>query len=151
MRPKLIALIAVSAVALVGCSTGEPSVAPTVTVTASPSVVMEPEKTPTQITKVVDPVTGESILMDANGYEIMPTEDPALVEIDRVESVEQGFADFAETRASVYAVKIPNRAKVIESLHKFCESDESIKVSSTQELNENLEIIAERSTCAELD
>lgn len=148
MRPKLIALIAVSAFALVGCATGEPSAAPTVT--SSPAPVMEPEKTPTKVTAVVDPSTGETTLFDANGYEIMPTAEPAMSENERVKDIEQGFADFAETRSSVHSAKVPNRAKVIDSLHKFCESDEPIKVSSTQELNENLEVIAERTTCDEL-
>lgn len=42
MRPKLIALLAVSALALVGCSAGEPSVEPTATVTVTATPEAEP-------------------------------------------------------------------------------------------------------------
>lgn len=50
MRPKLIALIAVSAIALVGCSAGESSVEPTatVTVTATPEPEVVTQELPIQ-------------------------------------------------------------------------------------------------------
>lgn len=61
MRPKLLSLLALSAIALVGCSAPTPN-------------STEPEKTPTKVTETTDPSTGETINLDANGYEIEPSE-----------------------------------------------------------------------------
>lgn len=119
MRPKLIALIAVSAVALVGCSAGEPSAEPvaTVTVTATP----EPE--------------------------VATQETPA----EPVEAVEEQFADFAELRAPMNEAKMPDRDKVIDGLHDFCEDGKTFNVSKTEDLNKNLDAVAEMAYCDRLE
>lgn len=118
MRPKLIALIAFSAFALVGCATSEPSVEPTatVTVTATP----EPEPTP----------------------EPAPSDKPSSLIVE-----DSAFADFAETRASVHGAKKPNREKVIDALYEFCEDGTPFDVSKTDALNENLDAIAKKEAC----
>lgn len=60
---------------------------------------------------------------------------------------ESAFADFAETRASVHGAEKPNRAKVIDALHEFCEDGTPFDISKTDALNENLDVIAEREAC----
>lgn len=115
MRPKLIALLAVSAFALVGCSVGEPSVEPTATVT-------QPEQT--QVSAEV--------------------EQP----VDSAEVAEEKFADFAIARADVHSAKIaPSPSDSIDALHEYCDNGTPIKVSKTEALNENLEIVADKAYC----
>ncbi|HJX78554.1 hypothetical protein [Glutamicibacter sp.] len=130
MRPKLIALLAVSAVALVGCSAGEPSGEPTATatVTASPEPVSGP--TPTDLPPGVE------------AHEV-----PA----EKVEFVENQFADFAELRAQVHGAETPNPDQVIDALHEFCEAGEPFDVSATQDLNKNLDAIAPDAYCERLE
>ena len=115
MRPKLIALIAVSAVALAGCAAGEPSVEPTIT-------VAKPEQT--QVAAEV--------------------EQP----VDSAKVAEEKFADFAIARADVHSAKVaPSPSDSIDALHEYCENGTPIKVSKTEALNENLEIVADRAYC----
>lgn len=124
MRPKLIALIAVSAVALVGCASGEPSVAPANVEEASPSVFI--------------PSTPEPTLAPGPAY-------------GSVEQVEEQFADFAELRAEMHAATKPDRVEVISDLHKFCDSGASFDVSKTEDLNVNLDVVADSTYCGLLD
>lgn len=115
MRPKLIALIAVSAVALVGCAAGEPSVEPTAT-------VAQPEQT--QVAAEV--------------------EQP----VDSAKVAEDKFANFAIARADVHSAQVaPSPSDSIEALHEYCEDGNPIKVSKTEALNKNLEIVADKAYC----
>lgn len=124
MRPRLIALIAVSAFALVGCASSE--------------LTSAQDSAPVGNHSEATPQSDESAL---EGYE-----DPTKT----TEYIEGQFADFAELRAEVHGAKKPERTKVISELHANCDSGSSIKVSSTKALNENLEKIADSTYCEKL-
>lgn len=130
MRTKTLTLIAVSAVALVGCSSAEPNSEPTATVT---------------VTAMPEPASNPA-----------PSDLPPGVEADEVpaetvEFVENQFADFAELRAQVHGAETPNAEKVIDGLHEFCEDGEPFNVSATQDLNKNLDAIAPDAYCERLE
>lgn len=130
MRPKLIALLAVSAVALVGCAAGEPSVEPTatVTVTATPEPVMNPAST-------------------GLPPEVEATEAPR----SAVEYVEHAFVATTRIQSKSLEVPLPADQDVIDALHAFCEDGTPMKLSPTEKLNDNLESIASSNTCDQID
>lgn len=130
MRTKTLALIAVSAVALVGCSAGDPSVEPTttVTVTASPESVGGP--TPTDLPQGVE-----------------AHEDPTKT----VGFAEESFVTTAKIRSKSLEVVEPAKDDVITSLHEFCEDGAPINLSPTKEFNEVMETIATNATCDQLN
>lgn len=123
MRPKLISLLVVSAVALVGCSAGEPSVEPTVTVTVTAE----------------DPAA--ELIEDAN------YEDPTKT----VEYAEDLFVTTAKIRSKSLDVSEPPKDKVISSLHKYCEGGAPINLSASDEYNEVMESMADSAACPRLD
>ncbi|WP_404285438.1 hypothetical protein [Glutamicibacter arilaitensis] len=139
MRPKLIALLAASAIALVGCASAEPSVDPTATVAVDTAKeALEGAEPGT----VYDPVTKQTMSMDE--YAALPAQTP---EVDEAGIVEERFADFAEDRADAHGVKKPDRKKAIDALHAFCDDGKPFKISTSKVLNDNLEIGADQSTC----
>ncbi len=131
MRPKLITLLAVSALVLSGCASNESAAEPKESLAASAS----PD--PTQITNPDSPVTTPET---KNTDKPSPSED----------AVESEFADFAESRAKVHSAKSPDRELVIQSLHEFCEEGDGFSVSKTRALNDNLENVADRIYCDQL-
>lgn len=130
MRPKFFAVLAVSAVALVGCATAE-STGQTVTSSSSPS-----------------PVESNAV---SEAIALPPGVEADEVPVETVEFVENQFVDFAELRAQVHGAETPNPEKVINSLHEFCEDGEPFNVSATQDLNKNLDAIAPDAYCERLE
>lgn len=132
MRPKLIAIVAVSALALVGCSAGEPGAGP-----AKP--VVQPTKSAPGGPPLA-PEAGDTPPVPATGKAEEPLTDPD-------KEVEEQFADFAELRAEMNAAKKPDRNKVINGLNEFCESGKPFDISETQDLNTNLDFVADSTYC----
>lgn len=123
MRPKLFALIAVSAVALVGCSAAEPSESPEHSSAAQVSETLAPE---------------------ANKPRAVAPEKST----NPNERVEQQFVDFAGTRAGAHGVTVDRTQKeIIKSLHDYCDDGKALRVSKAKVLNENLEYIADNTYC----
>ena len=120
MRPTHLAALAVSAVALVGCSAAEPNTAPA----TSPA---DEQSTPTPtVAKTLKPV--QSTNPNAQ--------------------IEKQFAEFAESRAAAHGVSETPAAKdTTKALHSYCEDGTRIKVSKSQVLNNNLEASAEKGYC----
>lgn len=120
MRPKIISLLAVSALALVGCSSAGPS---TETEATAQAAQASPSSTVTATPK-------PSKTANPNAQ------------------VEKQFAEFAVSRAAAHGVSdVPKAKDTVKALHAFCEDDEKIEVSNAQVLNENLEVIAENTYC----
>lgn len=118
MRPKFLSLLAVPALAMVGCSAAEPAKAPK----SSPAAVVSESPKPT----------------------VKKTENPN-------ERVEQQFVDFAETRADVHGATVNRKPKeIVESLHAYCEDGQSIEISKSKDLNDNMEFIADKQACEKL-
>lgn len=130
MRPKLIALLAISAVALVGCSAGEPRVEPTATVTVTASAV---------------PVNGP------NPTYLPPGVEAHEVPNNAVEFVEHAFVATTKIQSKSLDVAEPEEQDVINALHAFCEDGTPMKLSSAEKLNDNLESIASSNTCDQVD
>lgn len=118
MRPKLIALLAVSALALAGCGGAEQ--AQNVPVEPSPTVAATPTKAPAA-KKAATPTFSE---------------------------VEENFVVFAETRAELLGIKdLPSDQKLVKQFNDFCDSGKRIKISKIADLNKNMEITSESTFC----
>lgn len=118
MRPKFIALLAVSALALAGC--GETEQPQTVPVEPSPSIGTTPTKAPAA-KKAATPTFSE---------------------------VEENFVVFAETRAELLGIKdLPSDKKLVQQFNDFCDSGKRIKISKVADLNKNMEYSAENTFC----
>lgn len=118
MRPKLIALLAVPALALVGCGGTEQT--QTVPVEPSPSTSDTPTKAPVA----------------------KKTAAPSFSE------VEENFIVFAETRAELLGIKdLPSDKKLVQQFNDFCDSGKRIKISKVADLNKNMEITSESTFC----
>lgn len=118
MRPKIISLLAVSAVALVGCASAEPATTPD----ASVSVVQESPS--------AEPTSKPKSTVNPNAQ------------------IEKQFAEFAELRAATHGVsEAPSAKDSTKALHAYCEDGKRIKVSESQVLNKNLEVSAEKAYC----
>lgn len=130
MRTKTLALIAVSALALAGCSAGEPSSEPTatVTVTATP----EPTNNPAM-------------------SDLPPGVEADEVPNNAVEYVEHAFVATTKIHSKSLEVPAPAEKDAIDALHAFCEDGTPMKLSSAKKFNENLESIATSDTCDQVD
>ena len=118
MRPKLIALLAVSALALVGC--GGTDQAQNVPAEPTPTVTTTPTEAPVA-KKAVAPSFSE---------------------------VEENFIVFAETRAEHLGIKdLPSDQKLVKQFNDFCDSGKRIKISKIADLNKNMEITSESTFC----
>lgn len=145
MRPKLIALIAVSAVALVGCSAGEPTSLPTISSDpAAEALKNAPEGS------VYDPESQQVMSMEE--YVALDAPVSEIEKVDPATAAEDGFVSFAETRAMAHAIANPPKADAaIKALHDYCDSGKRIKLSKYQEYNENLEFIIDDELCESID
>ena len=118
MRPKLTALLVVSAFALVGC--GGTEQAQNVPAEPSPTVAVAPTKAPVA-KKAAAPSFSE---------------------------VEENFIVFAETRAEHLGIKdLPSDQKLVKQFNDFCDSGKRIKISKIADLNKNMEYSAENTFC----
>jgi len=118
MRPKFISLLAVSALVLVGCSSPAPS--PEATATAAPTA-----PTPTAS---ASPKPSTSVNPNAQAEKL--------------------FAEFAVTRAGAHGASEKLKTKdTVKALHSFCEDGKPFKISKTEALNKNLEVVAEDTYC----
>ena len=120
MRPKFLALLAVSAIALVGCSSTEPTV--------------EPTQTPVKATQAPSSPSPKAV------KKVNPN---AQVEQQFADFAELRAGVHAQGKS-------PDRKATIKALHAFCEDGKPFKVSKVQPLNENLEVIAEDTYCEKL-
>lgn len=123
MRPKLISLLAVSAFALIGCAAAEPAKSPDTATTAPVS------ESPAPDTKQAETATQKKT-MNPNAL------------------VEQQFVDFADTRAGAHDATVNRTPKqIIKSLHAYCDEGKALKVSKSEDLNENMEYVADTAYC----
>lgn len=133
MRPRIFALLAVSAVALVGCGASEPSAQPTVTVTVTaepkPSASTQPKAR--HASSAPATATSEAI------------SDKELAEIS--------FHREARARAGFMGEygKI-DEAKYIEALDGYCFEGEPFTVSDVQEFRDVLTHMADERYCQRL-
>ncbi|WP_404291537.1 hypothetical protein [Glutamicibacter arilaitensis] len=126
MRPKLIALIAVSALALAGCGASE----------STQNVAVQP-------TAATAEVAESSSALDESGAEHSQV---------AIEAVEEQFANHVASRSNAYALPVaPKKEKAIEALHDYCESDKPMDLSDTKELNETMESAADQRYCDALE
>lgn len=140
MRPKIIALLAVSAIALVGCSAGDPSNAPGSSPRETAVQVPTPSATPKELS--IEELSSLEPELDPS-----PSSPADVAEAERKQA-EKNFVNFADIRSGAHAAKVNKDSKeIVDQLHAFCDSGEPIDVSSTDSLNENLEIVAEDSYC----
>ncbi|QDY64883.1 hypothetical protein FQA45_00340 [Glutamicibacter halophytocola] len=117
MRPKFLSLLAVSVLALVGCSAAEPAKAPE----SSPAAVVSDSPKPT--------------------LKKTETANPNAV----VEEKFAKFAVLRAEMNGVK--KAPKSSDTIEALYDLCESGKPINVSSSEDLNRNLTVIGEDTYC----
>lgn len=133
MRPKLLSLLAVPALALTGCAGSEPIVQPTatVTVTAEPSVDSKPSKEAKAKASTAPASPSESI-------------DPG----SPVDMAGLGFFRYARVQAPIAGDhdKVDQSAYT-KALNGFCSEGEPIDVSDVKQFNEQLEDIAELRFC----
>lgn len=122
MRPKLIALLAASAIALVGCATAEQ--AQTVPVEPSPTASASP--------------TSQSVTKKAA---VTPAA-PALDEGER------NFIEFSGMRASHTGIAdVVSDKELVEQFNDFCDTGKPLEISKVESLNENLEKTSESTFC----
>lgn len=149
MRPKLLALLTVSALSLVGCSAAETTSGQPAT--ASQSAVESAKAKAEHVYEdgsydIYDAQTGKTIRMDKNGFEVRK---PELV---KVEDIESEFISLVETRAPAHAVtEIPSDKVLVKSFHEYCEDGSPMDFSSVEPLNDNVEKLSEDWLCGELD
>lgn len=155
MRPKLIALLAVSAFAIVGCSASDDPSNPQADASKQAA---EKSQTAVDVAKknalrvyddgsfdMSDPQTGKTIRMDKNGFEIRK---PKLV---KVEDIESDFISLVEGRAPVHAVTdLPSDKVLVKSFHAYCENGVPMNFSSEPALNENVETVTKDGLCDDL-
>jgi len=130
MRPKLIALLAVSAMALVGCASAQPSSEPTetVTVTAEPSPTARASKAAEQ----------KSSISESASYDPGNLEDVAA----------QSFFMIARSLAPMAGDHSKlDRDKYAEALHDYCVEGKDFTISSVKKLNEQLADNATQKFC----
>ncbi|WPR65257.1 hypothetical protein SLW73_02650 [Glutamicibacter protophormiae] len=135
-------MLAVSAFALVGCSasTTDPDPDQPAMETAVPTLSDEEIET-------ANPVPG-GIVEETSAS--TPSVEASAKQAGAIEIVENQFAGFAETRASVHSADVPDRKKLITALHAFCGAETPFTVSEVQALNNNLESVAESTYCDQL-
>lgn len=127
MRPKLLSLLAVSAIALVGCSAAESA-------PAAPSI-NSAAATPTASASGNDESDPSKHLVGSRPYSADMGLSPE----------EYGFvAHFSSTTAGM-DIKKPTEAKVAKALHDYCESGKPFNFSNELDLNKNLAKVADMS------
>lgn len=125
MRPKLFALIAVSAFALVGCGAAEQ---------AQP-VDVEPSKS-------------EAVVSTSQTKAENSAVQPSNPKTEPISEGAKHFVEFVGMRAeNVGVTDIVNDKQLVKQFNKFCETGEPLKVSKAQELNESLEATSESAFC----
>lgn len=112
MRPRIFALLAVSAVALVGCSASEAAPEPNAPAVGSTT----PAPSPAEVSKK------QSNEADA-----------------AKEKVQDDFLLFAEMRSAPHGVETPSDKKLIKALHDYCEGGKPVEVSTESAYNQNLQ------------
>lgn len=118
MRPKLLSLLAVSALALAGCGTVE--------------------QTPSHPSKTVVPSSSPSPKTVKASEDASPSFSKA----------ENNFVIFAETRAENLGITdLPSTKKIVQQFNQFCDADKQIKISKIEDLNTNMELAAESTFC----
>lgn len=122
MRPTTLTALAACALMLVGCSATQPAQEPAETPSAS-AVSVEPR--PTSI---------DEITLDM---------DPALKE-------EAAFIHVAQMRATSHGLPEFDPDELVEALHDFCNSGESIKLTDDDYVNDSLDEIASMGTCEKI-
>lgn len=127
MRPKLIALIAASAVALVGCTAVE----------TSADIQIEPSATakPVVETEIADEPIG--VVADYSELGISPEE--------------YAFTIYAHGQIAGSKVELPNIPEVVDALHNYCDDGEPFDISNERDINESLTKVADAQACNEIE
>lgn len=131
MRPELLSLLAVCAVALVGCSAAEPTDAPAETPSASAV-----DQTPIAERSISNAPVGSVNSSDLDSLGITPEE--------------YGFTVYAFGQSAGSEDGVPTIAETVEALHAYCDSGEPFDISDERGLNGNLEKVAKEQACPEI-
>ena len=132
MRPKLLSLLTASALALVGCSSSEPT----------ETVAVTPSESP------VGKVSAELELSD---------EPPTTYSQDLGLAPEEfGFAVYADNQARFNTYSGPqDRISIkdsVEALREYCDHDEPFDLHDDQKLNQSMEkMVKDADTCAKIE